>query len=129
MHTSKSSWGGYPLIFADGSIKNISMSKVHVSAEGVSSIPENCYPIIATMNLEVDANGNWASCSIGYGAKRVLSDIYIKENWVGGAAANKCAYIPITCSDYNDLINGKFKVNANRPSRITNLKYFVWAEK
>lgn len=131
LFNTKGGGAAFPIVFSDGSTYNIPMSKVHISKDGVKSIPDNCFPILVRLEFALNSSGGWGWGNYTYGATKShqLCSSSHQENDRYGEGGSGSAYVPFCCVDYNDLITGKFVRNSNRPGGILKLLHFIWAEK
>lgn len=120
----------YPLIFKDGHIETIPMSSVHIESSGITSLPTNCFPIVASPKT-VSHGAAWATDSVAiyFGTSTDRTTVASASaggtvNWMSGTSA--IIYCPACVQSLDNLKSGAFSYSS---SSSGNELFYVYAEK
>lgn len=125
--------GQLTLFFKNGSTETIPLNKVHINSSGTTSLPSNCFPIVAdtkTIKSNHDGTG-YTYLNAYFGGTTVLyvqNNRNDKQHNTYGQAMK--VYLPACVNSLNDLKNGKFTYGSNfEYSTSGSEKYYVYADK
>lgn len=133
-----SSGGGmFPLVFKDGHIENIPIRKVHFEPSGITTLPENTYPIVAqanSMSMNRDAYG-WGGMGASFGVTGDSLSLggggYNDNSQQAGTTCNfGRSYLPMCVNTFENLKNGNvsyYNSHGGVPSGWQAI--FIYAEK
>lgn len=120
----------FTLVFKDGHIETISMNKVHIEQDGITKLPENCYPIVASPKT-VSHGAAWATDSVAiyFGTSTDRTTVASASaggtvNWLNGTSA--IIYCPACVQSLDNLKSGAFSYSS---SYSGNELFYVYAEK
>lgn len=107
------------LVFKDGHAETI--SKFHIEKDGVTTIPENCYPIVAKphgLSMSSDSYG-WGSAGASFGTGTdtgTLLGVGYNDNTDQAGTHGNCGacYLPICVTTLENLQNGTVSYYNNK---------------
>lgn len=128
--------GDFTLIFKDGHTETIPMSKVHINMNGVTTLPENCYPIVfKSKNVRLNSGLGYKFATIRYGARDDSSATILvflaneRNDNQGNTRVLATLYTPIACNDLEELKNGKIYYVLDTGYTTGEELFYVFAEK
>ena len=121
------------LVFKNGSTETIPLNKVHINASGTTSLPSNCFPIVAdTKEVKSNHDGTgYTDLYANFGDTKILNvknHRNDKQHNTYGQAFK--VYLPSCVNSLNALKSGKFTYGSNYEYQTNGSeKYYVYADK
>lgn len=125
------------LVFKDGHTENVPSSKIHIVSEGTTTLPENCYPIVAkpqNLYMSVDSYG-WGGANASFGVSGdslTLYSIAYNDNTDQAGTNGGCGpcYLPYCVNTLENLQNGNISYYNSKGSIPSGwAAIYVYAEK